>query len=61
MKVNIREATMKDFEQVFDLCQELIGNPLDERIIYFKRALSSRNYMPLVAEIEDDIVGFLDI
>ena len=61
MKVNIREAAMKDFEQVSELCQELIGNPLDERIIYFKRALSSKNYIPLVVEIEGDIVGFLDI
>lgn len=61
MKVNIREATMKDFEKINELMQDLLGDPIFERKKVFDEALSSENYIPLVAEVSGDIVGFLDI
>ena len=61
MNVNIREAKMKDFEQINELMQDLLGDPIFKRKKVFDEALSSENYIPLVAEVNGDIVGFLDI
>lgn len=61
MKVNIREATMNDFEQINELMQDLLGDPIFERKKVFHEALSSENYIPLIAEVSADIAGFLDI
>ena len=41
--------------------QELLGDPIDERKNIFKEALSFKNYIPLVGEVNGNIVGFIDI
>ncbi len=41
MNVNIREATMKDFEKINELMQDLLGDTIFERKKVFDEALSS--------------------
>lgn len=61
MKVNVRPANSDDIKQISELMQELLGNTINERESIFKDALSYNNYVALVAEIDENIVGFLDI
>lgn len=59
--MEIRKAIKEDFIQISSLMQELLGNPVFERKGYFEEALSSENFEALVAEIDDEVVGYLDI
>ena len=61
MSVGVRKAVIGDLEQIADLLQELLGEPVAERKSHFENALASNNYIPLVAEVEGKIAGFLDI
>jgi ribosomal protein S18 acetylase RimI-like enzyme len=61
INVNVRQSTIEDIDQVSELMQELLGDPIFGRENIFKKSLSSKNYIPLVAEINGNIVGFLDI
>jgi ribosomal protein S18 acetylase RimI-like enzyme len=57
----VRKATLDNMEKVEVLLQELIGDPLLNRRKYFIKALSSENYMGFLAELEGEIVGYVDL
>ncbi len=57
----VRKATLDDMEKVEVLLQELIGDPLLDRRKFFIKALSSENYMGFLAELEGEIVGYVDL
>jgi len=61
MNVTVRQATKKDIDQISKLMQELLGDPVFDRKIIFDEAFAQENYMPLVAKVDEIIVGFLDI
>ena len=59
--VQIRKATLDDVDKVEVLLQELIGEPLGDRRKFFREALSSEDYAGLFAELEGEIVGYVDL
>jgi len=57
----IRKAVMKDFDKIDSLSNELVGNPVGSRKKKFQRALNDKDYLCLVAEVNEEIVGFVDM
>jgi ribosomal protein S18 acetylase RimI-like enzyme len=60
-EVQIRRAKLDDMEEIEVLLRELIGDPLGERRQFFIKALSSEDYSGILAEIEGEIVGYVDL
>jgi ribosomal protein S18 acetylase RimI-like enzyme len=59
--VQVRKATLDDMDKIEVLLQELIGDPLGQRKDHFEDALSSEHYVGLLAEVGDEVIGYLDI
>lgn len=59
--VLVRKATLNDIDCVEILLQELIGDPMGDRRKFFKKALSSKDYAGIIAEVEGNIVGYVDL
>jgi ribosomal protein S18 acetylase RimI-like enzyme len=60
-KLTIRKATMRDFDEIDSLSDELLGSPIGIRKKFLKKALNSKNYLCLIAELNKEIVGFIDM
>jgi ribosomal protein S18 acetylase RimI-like enzyme len=60
-QLKIRKATMKDFDKIYSLSDELLGNPIGNRKMFFRMALNNKNYLCLVAELNKEVVGFIDM
>jgi ribosomal protein S18 acetylase RimI-like enzyme len=61
MDIKIREADLRDFNQIDSLCEELLGSSVGDREEMFRKALENRDYLCLVAEIKEEVVGFTDM
>ena len=59
--IQIRIGTIDDEEQISELMQDLLGNPVAERKVHLEEALISDKYITIVAEFEGTLVGFLDL
>ena len=59
--VQVRKARLDDMEKIEVLLQELLGNPLVDRRKFFIDALSSENYTGLLAEMDEEVVGYVDL
>jgi len=59
--VKIRLASVEDFDHLEPLLQELIGDPVGDRLEAFSSAVERDEYITYVAELDDDIVGFVDL
>ena len=59
--IQIRQGTIDDEEQISELMQQLLGNPVADRKVYLKEALTSERYIAIVAENEGIIIGILDL
>jgi ribosomal protein S18 acetylase RimI-like enzyme len=59
--VKIRPARLEDYSPLDPLLQELVGDPVGDREQAYKNALAHEEYIPFVAEIKDEIVGFVDL
>jgi ribosomal-protein-alanine N-acetyltransferase len=61
MGVHARRAKLDDMEGIEVLLQELLGDPLGERRNFFTKALSSENYLGILAEKGKEVVGYVDL
>lgn len=61
MAMKIRKADLGDFNQIDSLCEELLGSSVGEREEMFRKALENKDYLCLVAEINEKVVGFIDM
>jgi len=61
MTIKIRKADLKDFNQIDALSEELLGSSVGNREEMFHRALENEDYLCLVAEINEVVVGFIDM
>lgn len=61
INIQIRRGTIGDEDQISELMQELLGNPVADRKVHLKEALTSERYIPIVAECDGGIMGFLDL
>lgn len=60
--IKVRSANEKDLQSLVILAEEFIPGEADnrKRIAVLKQALRNPNYELLVAELEEEIVGFID-
>ena len=60
--IKVRSANEKDLQSLVILAEEFIPGETDnrKRIAVLKQALRNPNYELLVAELEEEIVGFID-
>jgi ribosomal protein S18 acetylase RimI-like enzyme len=60
--IKIRSASRNDLRSLAILAEEFIpeGADIKKRITVLKKALKDSNYELLVAELEEEIVGFID-
>jgi ribosomal protein S18 acetylase RimI-like enzyme len=59
--VRVRKASLGDMDKIEVLLQELIGDPLGERRKNFIKALSSEDYMGILAESDGKVMGYVDL
>jgi ribosomal protein S18 acetylase RimI-like enzyme len=59
--VRIRKATLDDIDKIEVLLQELIGDPLGDRRKHSQIAISSEDYVGLLAEWGNEIIGYVDL
>jgi ribosomal protein S18 acetylase RimI-like enzyme len=59
--VKIRAAGIEDFRHLEPLLQELIGDPVGDRLEAFGSAVERDEYLTYGAELDDEIVGFVDL
>lgn len=59
--IKIRKVTLDDIDKIEILLQELIGDPLGDRRLISTRAFSSEDFVGLIAEMENEIVGYIDL
>jgi len=61
MDIKIRKADLKDFNKIDSLSEELLGNSVGDRKEMFGTALKNDDYLCLVAEMNKEVVGFVDM
>lgn len=61
MGVKIRKANLRDFNKIDALSEELLGSSVGDRKEMFGRALKIGDYLCLVAEMNKEVVGFIDM
>lgn len=61
MTIKIRKADLGDFNQIDSLSEELLGSSVGDREEMFRKALENKGYLCLVAEINWEVVGFIDM
>jgi len=61
MMIKIRKADLRDFDQIDALSEELLGSSVGNREEMFRTALENEDYLCLVAEINGEVVGFIDM
>jgi len=61
MDIKIRKADLGDFNQIDSLSEELLGSSVGDREEMFRKALENKDYLCLVAEINEEVVGFIDM
>jgi len=61
MSIKIRKADLGDFNKIDSLCEELLGSSVGDRKEMFRKALENKDYLCLVAEIDEEVVGFIDM
>jgi len=61
MAIKIRKADLGDFNQIDLLSEELFGSSVGDREEVFRKALENKDYLCLVAEIGEEVVGFIDM
>ena len=60
-EIHLRKATVDDIDKIGVLLQDLIGDSLEDRRRYSQEALSSGDYVGILAELGDEIVGYIDL
>jgi len=61
MGIKIRKVDLKDFNKIDSLSEELVGSSVGDRKEMFGRALKNGDYLCLVAEMNKEVVGFIDM
>ena len=61
MELKIRRANLSNLNQINSLCEELLGRCVGSREEMFLNALENKDYLCLVAEIDKEVVGFIDL
>jgi len=61
MTIKIRKANLGDLDQINSLAEELLGSSVGDRREMFVKALENKDYLCLVAEIDGEVVGFIDM
>ncbi len=61
MNLKIRKADLRDFNKIDSLSEELLGSSVGDRKEIFGKALENGDYLCLVAEMNKEVVGFIDM